>query len=572
MKFMSAQLATLMHGGGRRSNIRLLVRFLVLLTAVITLYSLLFHVLMMHEGQQHSWVTGFYWTLTVMSTLGFGDITFSGDAGRVFSIIVLLSGVIFLMVMLPFTFIRFFYAPWLEAQNRARAPRVLPQGIRGHVVVTRFNNEAANLIERLVQLGIPSVVLVPELGEALDLFDRGYRVMIGDLNHPDTYRNLRVHEAALVVVLNDDFAATNIIHTVRETCDHVPTVVNADHDDSVDILQLAGSSHVFQFHRILGQALARRVLGVDLRANVIGRMDELLIAEVPAMATVLPGQTLIQSRLRERSGVNVVGVWEQGVFRLPTPQTTIEPTSVLVLAGSAAQLDRFEELERAPDHPQRQRGPVLILGGGRVGRAVADSLEQRGIDYRIVEKRAMPGGGGAKVIVGSAADRATLVEAGIERTPSIIITTHEDDLNVYLAIYCRRLRPDAQIISRATLNRNVKTLHRAGANLVMSYSSITTATIVNLLRPGSLIMLSESLSVFTATVDQRLHGRTLADLRLRPETGCSVIAIKRDGAMVVNPDPAAGLQRGEELVLVGDAEAMGRFLARYPSAGPKAPR
>jgi len=563
---MIAQLAVLMQGGGRKSNVKLLVRFLVLLAFVVTLFSVLFHVIMEHEGQQYSWVTGFYWTLTVMSTLGFGDITFTSDLGRLFSIFVLLSGIIFLLVMLPFTFIRFFYAPWLEVQNKARAPRSLPAGMRGHVIFTHFNNVAANLINRLDQLGIPNVVLVPDLPHALELFDRGFRVMVGDLNHPDTYRNLRVHDAAMVVVLNDDLASTNIIYTIREICDHVMTVTNADKDESLDILQLAGSKKVFQFHKLLGQALARRVLGVNLHANVIGHFDEMLIAEVPAMATTLTDQTLLETRLRERAGVNVVGVWEHGEFKLPTAQTRINSSTVLVLAGTEAQLDRFEELVRPPDRTDRQEGPVLILGGGRVGQTVADTLEQRGIDYRMVEKRAALKNGNQKMIIGSAADLDVLVEAGLERAPSIILTTHEDDLNIYLTIYCRRLRPDVQIISRASLNRNVKTMHRAGANLVMSYSSITTTTIVNLLRPGSLVMLSESLSVFSATVDRPLQERSLLDLRIREETGCSVIAIKRNGAaMVVNPEPTKILHQGDELVLVGDIEAIARFSEKYPA-------
>jgi voltage-gated potassium channel len=61
-----------------------------------------------------------------MSTLGFGDITFTSDIGRVFSVVVLVSGIILLLIVLPFAFIRFFYAPWLEAQIRLRAPRRVP--------------------------------------------------------------------------------------------------------------------------------------------------------------------------------------------------------------------------------------------------------------------------------------------------------------------------------------------------------------------------------------------------------------------------------------------------------------
>lgn len=565
MKFLVSQITALTRAGRRERNVRLLARFLLLLAFVVTAYSILFHFLMEYEGRQYSWVTGFYWTMTVMSTLGFGDITFTGDLGRGFSILVLLSGIVFLLVMLPFTFIQFFYAPWLEMQNRARAPRVLPKGMRGHVVLTHFNNVAANLIARLDHLGITSVVLVSDLPRALELFDQGFRVMVGDMNHPDTYRNLRVAEAAVVVVLNDDLTSTNIIHTIREISDSVVTVTNADHDDSLDVLQLAGSTQVFQFHKLLGQALARRVLGTRLHANEIGRFDGLVIAEAPAMATTLPGQTLLESRLRTRTGVNVVGLWEQGEFLLPSPETRIGSSTVLVLAGTEEQLDRFEDAVRSPRKQDGRDGPVLILGGGRVGQAVGATLEGRGVDYRIVEKRPTLGRRSDKVITGSAADHETLIAAGIGSTPSIILTTHEDDLNIYLTIYCRRLRPDVQIISRASLNRNVRTLHRAGANLVMSYSSITTATIVNLLRPGSLLMLSENLNVFTVPVEGVLMDRPLRQLRIREETGCSVIAVRRDGAMTANPDPAEPLREGEEIIVVGDVEAVDRFLEHHPA-------
>ena len=40
----------------------------------------------------------------VMTTLGFGEITFASDIGRGFSLVVLHSGVVFLLVMLPFLF------------------------------------------------------------------------------------------------------------------------------------------------------------------------------------------------------------------------------------------------------------------------------------------------------------------------------------------------------------------------------------------------------------------------------------------------------------------------------------
>jgi len=101
------------------------------------------------EGKDHSWLTGFYWTLVVMTTLGFGDITFEGDPGRAFSILVLLSGVIFLLILLPFTFIKFFFAPWMEAEARSRAPRELPPETQGHVILTSYDPVTMAFIDKL---------------------------------------------------------------------------------------------------------------------------------------------------------------------------------------------------------------------------------------------------------------------------------------------------------------------------------------------------------------------------------------------------------------------------------------
>src|SRR3712207_1617464 len=101
-----------------------------------------------------------------MTTLGFGDITFTSDIGRLFSIVVLLSGVVFLLVMLPFLFIRLFYAPWLEARVRLRAPKEVPPGTQGHLIIAEYDAIAAGLIERCVAESIPYVVLERDPGRA----------------------------------------------------------------------------------------------------------------------------------------------------------------------------------------------------------------------------------------------------------------------------------------------------------------------------------------------------------------------------------------------------------------------
>jgi Trk K+ transport system NAD-binding subunit len=558
MKFFLGQFIHILTKRKDR-NVRMLMKFLLILATMITVYSILFHFLMILEDQQFSWITGFYWALTVMSTLGFGDITFTSDVGKLFSVVVLLSGLIFLLIMLPFTFIQFFYAPWLEAQSKARAPRELPEGTNGHVILTSTDPITMNLIQKLKQYQYSYVILTEDIQHALELYDQDYKVVVGDLSDPETYRRLQVGQAALVVANIDDMMNTNIAFTVREISKEVPIAANADLDDSVDILQLAGSTYVMQFMKLLGQSLSRRVLRTSTRSNVIGNIDSLLIAEAPAMRTPLVGKSLQQSKLRETTGITVVGVWERGKFEIPRAATHIESTTVLLLAGSAEQLKNYDE--HIGGH-QNFRAPVLILGGGRVGLAAAEALEHAGIDYRIIEKNKKLTVQ-SKFIYGSAADINTLMRAGIEEAPSIIITTHDDPTNIYLTIYCRKLRPDIQIICRANLDTNISKLHIAGANLVMSSASLAANTILNLLKPDDVLMLAEGLNVFRAGMHSSLIGKSLVESQVRMKTGCSVIAINHDGEIVSNPDPSVRFSEKDELIMIGTDDAEKRFLEMY---------
>ena len=113
-----------------RRNLGPIVGLVLLVGLIIAFYSGVFVLLMQREGSRPTWFTGVYWTLQTMSTLGYGDLTFRSDLGRMFSVLVLVSGMVLLFVLLPFTLIQFLYAPWLEARRTARTPRQLPATTR----------------------------------------------------------------------------------------------------------------------------------------------------------------------------------------------------------------------------------------------------------------------------------------------------------------------------------------------------------------------------------------------------------------------------------------------------------
>ncbi len=370
----------------------------------------------------------------------------------------------------------------------------------------------------------------------------------------------------LVVATKNDQTNTNIAFTVREIAP-VEIVASANSPASIDILEIAGADHVVQLGEILGDAMAARALGLGGLSHKIGNFAGLQIAEAGAVGTDLVDQTLAESRLRARFGVGIIGVWDRGEFDIATAETRLRDSSILLLAGTTEQLAAFDRAY-ATESPSSKN--VVIIGGGRVGRAAGRAIGAEGIDFAIVEQLPERQREGVRYVIGDAADRHVLEEAGIDEAGAVLITTHDDDVNVYLTRYCRGLRPDARIISRSRLDRNVSTLYRAGADAVLSYAGTGSAAIWNHFRGDETLLVAHGLNVFRTPIPDELAGTTLADAHFYRRTQCNVVAVEADGAIRGNPDAHAPLPKDGVLVLVGTDAAEARFSEVFPHARRKA--
>lgn len=562
MKFIPSQLAYLFDHRETKQNLSTLMRFFVLLIASLALFSVLFHVIMLYEGQQHSWITGLYWTLTVMSTLGFGDITFKGDVGRVFSIIVLVYGIVMLLIVAPFTFIRFFYAPWLEAQIQRRAPRALDEAYSNHVIICGHDLIAESLINRLEKLEIRYVVIEPDPAVAASLHLNGVSVVTGRRDVKATYEAVGVDRARLVIANLSDAENSNIALTVREVSSEVQIVAFAEDVHSIDVLELAGANRVVPLKQQLGEQLASRVTSGMQVANRIGRFENLIIAEFPIHGTALVGRSIRDTNLRKITGLSIVGVWERGRFEAAGPETMLTKHSIPIVVGTEEQitdLDALFVIYHATDTP------VLVIGGGVVGRAVSTALHKRGATVTILDSDASIedelSGIADRVVIGDAANLQIVKAAGVEEAPSVVLTMNDDATNIFLTVYCRGLSSSAHIVSRITHDWNLEAIHRAGADFALSRSSLAVQTLVSLILGRELIVFGEDMDLFVESVPKFLVGKSLASSEIGSRTGLNVIGIRRQGEFEANPPASAELFEGGELVMLGTVEQRQRFLA-----------
>ena len=560
MKFLPSQLAYLLTEREARRNLRGFASYLVLLALIIVVYSLLFHIIMEREGQHHSWLTGFYWTLTVMSTLGFGDITFHSDLGRGFTLAVLLTGVIMLLIVLPFTFIQSFYAPWLQAQLHSRAPRQVPVGMRGHVIFCQYDEIAQGLIPFLKHEDVPYVVIEADPARAADLHLDEISVVAGSADANETYERVRAADARLVVANLGDATNTNITLTVREVAPDVEVVAVAEQFDSIDVLELAGATRVLAMKRDLGTQLASRVAVGTRHAHRIGRFEDLAIAEFPIHGTALPGRTVRETRLRELTGLTIVGVWERGHLLPAGPDTLLSDHSVPVIVGTEEQLtelDAFFVIYTPNDNP------VVVIGGGNVGCETARVLRDRGATVSIVDSdpalRERLERAADHVVIGDASNIDIVTQAGVSEAPAVVLTTNDDATNIFLAVYCRKLNPETQIICRITQEYNLEAIHRAGADFSLSHTSLAVKSLQAMVLGRDLVVLGEATDVSVHPVPASVAGKSLGESQIGAKTGLHVIAVRSNGESITNPSAQTKLPEGGELVVIGTHDQQHRL-------------
>jgi voltage-gated potassium channel len=558
MKFLSSSIAVLFTNRETRANIGALFKYLLFVALLVALYSVLFHVIKLYvEGEEHAWIDGFYWTIVTMTTLGYGDIIFVSGIGRLFSTVVLLSGVLFLLVMLPFVFIRLFYAPWLEARVRLRAPQQVPEATTGHVVVTVYDDVAEALSERLRSAGIPYFVIEGDPVRAAQLVGEGVPVVLGDNDSRTTYERMKVVAARLVFANCADTTNTNITLTVREVAPQVHVAAVAELDDSVDILELSGATTVLPLKQRLGEYLANRVDTGPSEAHVIGSILGVQIAELPARNTPFAGVAVRDTRLRERTGTSVIALWERGRLKTAFPDVRIQPDSVAVIAGTEGQIAALNAL--LPRH--RSPEPVLVIGAGRVGQAAVRSLKRKGLTVYAVDRdeSALRALEADELFAGDAADRKVIDRAGIAKVSSVLLTTNDDAINIYLAVYCRRLNPHVRIVSRITHERNVEAIHRAGADFVLSYSSLAVASVMALLSGRAPVLFGEGVELFDIAIPDSLAGHALKETGIGSRTGLSVVALEHDGRLNTSLTSETVLPHGGKLLTLGSREQRKAF-------------
>lgn len=510
------------------------------------------------EDRPRTYIQSLQFTVEMFTTTGFGgDSPWQTAPMQTYILVTDLLGMGILVGALPV-----FVGPLVDNALSTAAPQELDTALEDHVVICSYTARVKELITELDAHDVPYVIVEGDRDRANELHEEGHRVIRANPESTGGLEAAGLPDARALFADVSDQVDASIVLAARELSDDLPIVSVVEDPDRAKYHRLAGADHVLSPRELLGESLAQKAttalrLSVDDAAQI---SEDVRLAEISIRhGSELAGTTLAGSEIRDRTGVNVLGTWHRGEFdAAPDPDAPLDAGTVLLVSGRPGQLDRLVELSQSTVRAF-ETGETIVIGYGEVGRTVERELQAAGIDHTIVDRDDLA----AVDVVGDATETETLVEAGVEDAGTVVLALPDDTTTEFATLVVRDLAPATEIIARVEKNANVSKTYRAGADYVLSLATVTGRMAASyLLEDRNVLSIDQQVEV-TRVPAAGLVGRTIQEANIREETGCTVIAIARNGEVTTDVGPDTEIGAEDELVIGGTDEGIRTFERQF---------
>lgn len=222
---------------------------------------------------------------------------------------------------------------------------------------------------------------------------------------------------------------------------------------------------------------------------------------------------------------------------------------------------------------------IIICGYGRNGKQAAKKLLMHKRSFVVIEsnKELIEKHQNDKILFvwGNANEDEVLQLAGIEHAECLISALPNDSDNVFVVLSARQMNSKMRIISRASNESSNSKLKLAGANNVILPDNIGGDHMASLVVVPDLLEFVDNLSIVGSSsinieeiAVEKLYDtstvKTIQDLQLRKNTGCSVIGYKSEsGEYVINPEASQKLAPNSKVIVLGRPEQIQNLNSTY---------
>jgi voltage-gated potassium channel len=300
------------------------------------------------------WFDGFYMVITTLTTIGYQEVHPLSHAGRVFNIVIILSGVSLLFLAIGAATQALLEFELQSILGRRRMEREIDRLV-DHYIVCGAGRVGRSAARELARRPAPFVIIESNEAKAQKYAAENWLTLIGDATQEQTLREAQIeHARGLVAATTTDATNLYIVLTARDLNPKLRIIARASEEMAEKHLLKAGADSVVSPYAFAGQRIAQSFL----RPHVVSFLDtatthlgiDLEIGEVPiSLQSVFAGQTIESSRIRQDRGVIILAIKRAaGMHFNPAPDDRIEAGDFLIAMGEPQQLRELETSAGSP--------------------------------------------------------------------------------------------------------------------------------------------------------------------------------------------------------------------------------
>jgi voltage-gated potassium channel len=315
-----------------------------------------------------SWSDSAYMTVITLATVGYGETNPLGHRGRIFTISLILMGVVSIGYIVN-RFTEAVIQGYFQEGMRLRQRKRLVETLTEHYILCGFGRTGRQIALEFNAEGIVFITIDSESEPVEEALGMGYMAVQGDATLDDTLMKVGIERAVcLVAALPSDAENLYTVLSAKTLNPQIRAIARASTEEALKKLRRAGADAVVSPYITGG----RRMAAAALRPQVMDFVDGILTGTdrafyleevlIEPQACPIVGQTLREAKLRSQTGALVLAIRRADgtLIAGPTGDTPLLAGDLLICMGTAEQI---RELNRilSPLYFKHPRTPKGII-------------------------------------------------------------------------------------------------------------------------------------------------------------------------------------------------------------------
>jgi voltage-gated potassium channel len=296
-----------------------------------------------------TFVDALYMTVITISTVGFKEVNQVGEAGRIFTMFLVFSGVGFTLYVAA-AVVQFMVEGRIRIiMGRRRLNKKIDR-LKNHYIVCGYGRIGRVLCRHLKRANIDVAVIEKDSGQIPVMDEDGVLYIVGEATDENSLIKAGIERAkAVVAALATDTDNVFLVLTARQLAPELLIMARASQETAKIKLRAAGANYVESPYEMGAVSMAHRII----RPTVTSFLDlafahkrkDIQMEEIPVSNTSeLVNVQLKDSGIRQKYNLIIIAIMKPDGNMLfnPSFEAVIEPNDTVIAVGEADNLQKLE--------------------------------------------------------------------------------------------------------------------------------------------------------------------------------------------------------------------------------------